>query len=168
MRKTEKPLPAVEQIGDDAGRAAVETRVRDQFAIPYMGVLDIGADLVEPRRQPRDVSGRRLRVEATGRVPLARAQSRRVDVAGRYLDQEDACDQALPRRLLFPSRQDQGARRMGGSQRGVRLEATAAGAVGGGAQQSIRVPDSGWNHFGLSPGPGLLLSVVEYPSAFTR
>src|SRR5229473_6001374 len=31
-----------------------------------------------------------------------------------------------------------------------------------------RVPDSGWNHFGLSPGPGLLLSVVEYPSAFSR
>src|SRR5713226_5813055 len=110
MRKTEKPLPADEHIG---------------------------ADLVEPRRQPRDVSGRRLRVEATGRVPLTRAQSRRVDVAGRYLDQEYACDQALPRRLLFPSRQDQGARRMGGSQRGVRLEATAAGAVGGGAQQSI-------------------------------
>src|SRR5712692_2121129 len=76
-------------------------------------------------------------VEATGRVPLARAQSRRVDVAGRYLDQEYACDQALPRRSLFPSRQDQGARRMGGSQRGVRLEASAAGAVGGGAQQSI-------------------------------
>jgi len=32
---------------------------------------------------------------------------------------------------------DQGARRMAGSQRGVRLEATAAGAVGGSAQQSI-------------------------------
>src|SRR5713226_610075 len=31
-----------------------------------------------------------------------------------------------------------------------------------------RVSDSGWNHFGLSPGPGLLLSVVEYPSAFSR
>ncbi len=56
-RKTEKPLPADEQIGDDAGRAAVETRVRDQFEIPYMGVLDIGADLVEPRRQPRDAGG---------------------------------------------------------------------------------------------------------------
>jgi len=26
MRKTEKPLPADEQIGDDAGCAAVETR----------------------------------------------------------------------------------------------------------------------------------------------
>src|SRR5216683_3824904 len=137
MRKTEKPLPADEQIGDDAGRATVKTFVRRLLAILAVSRGHIGADLVEPGRQPRDVSGRRLRVEATGRVPLARAQSRRVDVAGRHLDQEYACDQALPRRSLFPSRQDQGARRMGGSQRGIRLEATAAGAVGGSAQQSI-------------------------------
>src|SRR6202030_2129328 len=36
-----------------------------------------------------------------------------------------------------PGRQDQGAWRMGGTQRVVGLQASAAGAVGGGAQQSI-------------------------------
>jgi len=69
-RKIEKPLPADEQIGDDAGRAAVETCVRRLLAISGVSRAHLGAHLIEPRRQPLDVTGHRLRIEATGRIPL--------------------------------------------------------------------------------------------------
>jgi hypothetical protein len=134
MRKIKKPLPADEQVGDDAGRAAVETCVRRLLAISGVRRAHLGAHLIEPRRQPLDVTGHRLRIEATGRIPLTRAQPLGADVAGRYFDQEQPCDQAFPRRSLFPGRQDQGAWWMDGAQRVVGLQASAAGAVGGGAQ----------------------------------
>src|ERR1700730_15325516 len=102
MREGEELLPAYEQVGDDAGRAAVETCVRRLLAISGMSRAHLGAHLIEPGRQPLDVTGHRLRMAATGRIPLTRAQPLRANVAGRYFDQEHACDQTLPRRSLFP------------------------------------------------------------------
>ena len=66
--KIEKPLPADEQIGDDAGRAAVETCVRRLLAISGVSRAHLGEHLIEPRRQPPDVTGHRLRIEATARA----------------------------------------------------------------------------------------------------
>ena len=94
--KGEKSLPADEQVGDDAGRAAVKPCVRHLLAISAVSRVHLRAHLIEPRRQPPDVLGRRLRIEASGRIPLAGAQPLGVDVARRYFDQEHACDQAFP------------------------------------------------------------------------
>src|ERR1700724_3847409 len=125
MREGEELLPADEQVGDDAGRAAVETCVRRLLAISGGSRAHPPAHLIEPEPQPLNVTGHRLRIEATGRIPLTRAQPLRADVPGRYFDQEHPCDQALPRRSLFPRRQDQGAWWMGGAQRVVGLQASA-------------------------------------------
>ena len=84
-----------------------------------MSRAHLGAHLLELRRQPLNVPGRCLRIEAGGRIPLARSQSLRVDVAGRYLDQAGAREQALPTRFVFRGRKDQRARRMRRSERGV-------------------------------------------------
>src|ERR1700680_389639 len=86
MRKAEKPLPADEQVGDDAGRAAVKTVVRRLLAIPAVSRAHLGAHLIELWCQPLDVRGRRPGIDATGRIPLAGAQPLRVDIARRNLD----------------------------------------------------------------------------------
>src|SRR3984893_17598484 len=88
MRKIEKPLPADEQVGDNAGRAAVKTCVRRLLAIAAVSRVHLRAYLIEPRRQPLDVPGSRLRIEASGRIPLAGTQPLGVDVAGCNCDQE--------------------------------------------------------------------------------
>src|SRR6202043_3977370 len=85
-RKIEKPLPADEQVGHDAGRAAVETCVRRLLAISGVSRAHLDAHLIKPRRQPLNVTGHRLRIEATGRIPLASAQPLRADVPRRYFD----------------------------------------------------------------------------------
>jgi hypothetical protein len=89
------------------------------------------------KRQSQDVIGSRLRIAVRGRIRLADPEPLGVDVAGRYFDREHPCDQTFPWRLHFAGRQDQDAWRLGGSQRAVGLQASAAGAVGSGAQQSI-------------------------------
>src|ERR1700688_4489361 len=84
MREGEELLPADEQVGDDAGRAAVATCVRRLLAISGVSRAHLGAHLTESRRQPLDVPGHRLRIEPTRRIPLTRAQPLRADVVGRY------------------------------------------------------------------------------------
>src|ERR1700676_2769547 len=61
-----------------------------------------------------------------GRIRLAGPEPPGVDVAGRYFDREHPCDQTFPWRLHFAGRQDQDAWRLGGSQRAVGLQASAA------------------------------------------
>ena len=75
---------------------------RGLLAIFEAGRFDLGAHLIELGREPRDIPGHRLGVEATRRIPLARGQPLRVDVAGCNLDQEHPGDQALPCGSLSP------------------------------------------------------------------
>src|ERR1700752_5522422 len=82
MREGEELLPSDDQIGNDAGRAAVKTCVRRLLAIYAMSRVHLSAHLIEPRRQPLDVTGCGLRIEATGSMHLAGAQPGGVDVAG--------------------------------------------------------------------------------------
>jgi hypothetical protein len=74
-RKIEKPLPANEQVGDNAGRAAVETCVRRLLAISGVSRAHLGAHLIEPRRQPLYVPGRRTARPRPLPYSLARAIS---------------------------------------------------------------------------------------------
>jgi hypothetical protein len=95
-REDEELLPADEQVGDDGGRAAVKTCVRHLPTITSASRVHLGAHLVKSGRQPPDVAGSRLRIQARIRIPLAGAKALGVDVAGCNFDHEHACDQVFP------------------------------------------------------------------------